>query len=131
MRTSCKQYIEGSWARIEDNECVLIDLTREYKLEYSGMLPLYTRLLFGMCACRIPETDTPEVRDVLVSHTSQFPSFLVSRVVSKGYVSVPKGDAPVLLGHMIIASNNGCTYILSTISKVLNRDLLLVIYNKA
>ena len=47
-------------------------------------------------------------------HTSQFPSFLVSRVLSKGYVSVPKGDAPVLLGHMIIASNNGCTHILST-----------------
>ena len=70
MRTSCKQYIEGSWARIEDNDCVLIDLTREYKLEYSDMLPLYTRLLFGICVCRIPETDTPEVRDVLVSYTS-------------------------------------------------------------
>ena len=70
MRTSCKQYIEGSWARIEDNDCVLIDLTREYKLEYSDMLPLYTRLLFGMCVCRIPKTDTPEVRDVLVSYIS-------------------------------------------------------------
>ena len=91
-------------------------MTREYKLEYSGMLPLYTRLLFGMCACRIPETDTPEVRDVSVLYfpVSQFPSFPVSRVVSKGYVSAPKGDAPVLLGHMIIASNNGCTHILST-----------------
>ena len=42
QRTSCKQYIKGSWARIEDNKCVLINLTKEYKLEYSGMLPLYT-----------------------------------------------------------------------------------------
>ena len=83
MRTSCKQYIEGSWARIEDNDCVLIDLTAEHKLEYSDMLPLYTR------------------RDGYSG--------------SKGYVSVPKGDALVLLSHIIITSNNSYTYILLTL----------------